>query len=141
MPTQPGLFDVPDEVEMPKRTRRRKPSPGFLAAEGGIATARVKLERPGGPEWLAQATDAIKHVAQAQDLLTADDVWAAMGPDEGGEEFRSQMGIAFRVAKRLGLIEFTGSFRASRRAPQHLKGIRVWRSLINAAVPSSAVVP
>lgn len=127
-------FDnVPPPPAPPTKKRRRRPSPGFVAAQAGIAMARVKLERPGGEAWLSAAEAAIAAVARRQAVLTADDVWKAMGPDEGGDEFRSQMGIAFRHAKRDKLIEFTGEFRASTRAPQHLKGIRIWRSLVTDA--------
>jgi hypothetical protein len=99
-----------------------------VEAEVGIALATKKLERPDGPAWLADAVEAIRSVARSRLRFTCDDVWAAMG---GGEEtYRSQMGIAFRVAKRAGLIEVDGTYLESRRAPRHRSPVRVWRSLM-----------
>jgi hypothetical protein len=102
--------------------------PSVVEAEVGIAIATKKLERLDGPAWLAGAVEAIRQVARERLLLTCDDVWAAMG---GGDEvYRSQMGIAFRVAKRAGLIRMNGTYAESRRAPRHRSPVRVWRSLL-----------
>ena len=104
----------------------------FAAAELGILTARKKLERLDGTVWLAQALEAIRTVARRQEHFTSDDVWAQLGPDEGGETFRSQMGNALRDAKAAGYCTTTGTFKVSTRAPRHRCAIRVWRSRIYA---------
>jgi hypothetical protein len=100
-----------------------------VETELGIVHAEQKLERPSGDDWLTQATKAIHRVARAQELLTADDVWAELG-EVSDDDFRSQMGVAFRLAKRDGIIVMNGTYSESIRPTRHRSPMRVWRSLL-----------
>ena len=101
-----------------------------VETELGIAHAEKKLERPTGGTWMELATKAIHRVARQQELLSVDDVWRELGTVENEDEFSSQMGVAFRNAKRDGVIAFNGTYTESIRPTRHRSPLRVWRSLL-----------
>ena len=101
-----------------------------IETEEGIAHAEKKLERPTGPDWITLATKALHRVARAQELLTSDDVWHELGNADNPDNYRAQMGVVFRLAKRDGVIAFNGTYTEGVRASHHRAPIRVWRSLL-----------
>jgi hypothetical protein len=129
-----SLFNriTPDEKEdlINRFKQKLLPLIASVEAELGVAHAEKKLERPSGEDWLLKATKAIHRVARSQELLTVDDVWRELG-EVNEDDFKSQMGVAFRIAKKDGVIAFNGTYSESIRPTRHRSPIRVWRSLIN----------
>lgn len=123
---------TPDEKEdlIQRFKKQLLPLVATVETELGIAHAEKKLERPTGPDWMVLATKAIHRVARAQELLTVDDVWAELGTVENEDVFSSQMGVAFRNAKKDGVIAFNGTYTESIRPTRHRSPLRVWRSLL-----------
>jgi hypothetical protein len=82
----------------------------------------------GKEEFLAEALDAVRRVAERRVLFTTDDVKREL-LDRGPDEQRVWGAIMMR-AKRAGWIEATTEHRLSERVACHRRPLRVWRSRI-----------
>jgi hypothetical protein len=124
---------TPDEkADLINRFKQKlQPLISTVETELGIARAEKKLERPTGEAWMVQAVKAINRVARRQELLTCDDIWNELGEHAADENaYKSQMGVAFRNAKRDGIIAMNGTYSESIRPTRHRSPVRVWRSLL-----------
>jgi hypothetical protein len=87
------------------------------------------------PDFLEQAYQALKRVAERQLKLTADDVWEELErvPDAEAVQAKnnSAMGPVFRRAARDRVIFLVqGEGRTSERPSTHGRMLRVWQSII-----------
>jgi len=87
-----------------------------------------KVIRGTDPEWADRALDVVKQVAQGKDEVTADDVWEIL--EQFGDTPREPraLGPIFTKAAKSNWIIKTTQYRMSRRAVNHGRDIRVWRS-------------
>jgi hypothetical protein len=79
-----------------------------------------------GPEWRAQALEAVRHAAEAQDFIIITDVWRRM-PDMPIYDGRA-IGQIMRRAKQLGWITPTGQYKPSPVPEHHGRPLLIWRS-------------
>jgi hypothetical protein len=93
--------------------------------------ARAKAQHDADEAWIAGALETIRALATARQTLSADDVWE--GIEHPPREART-IGNALSRAHAAGLIEPTADHRPSRRAQNHKRPVRVWRSQIRRAV-------
>jgi hypothetical protein len=100
--------------------------PAVRAAAHVPPAVRTAARRAADEAWIAGAVRAIGHLSETRAQITSDDVWAAlaMPPRES-----RMIGNALSRANSLGLIEPTGEHRPSRRAENHSRPVRVWRSV------------
>ena len=121
--TQPSLLD---DATLEDRILDR--SEAHKQTEAGVKKAAKKLADPEALAWREAALLALERVALRARLVTGDGVWQELGDVD--ERYGSQMGLVFRIAKRLGWIAPTGGFIESQRPSRHRSGIRVWNSLV-----------
>lgn len=76
--------------------------------------------------WMREAVEIITGIAERQQYLTSDDVWA-LAESEPSES--RMMGNALVRAQHAGVISPTPDHRRSRRPENHGRPVRLWRSL------------
>lgn len=91
------------------------------------AISRVAAHADG--DWIDHTLHVIWCLAIAQDTLTTDDVWDALGTDDTTHEPRA-LGAVMKKAAQAGYITATDTYRPSARAACHARPVRVWASLI-----------
>jgi hypothetical protein len=79
-----------------------------------------------GPDWRAQALEAVRHAAEAQEFVVITDVWHRM-PDMPIYDGRAIAQI-MRRAKQLGWITPTGQYKPSPVPEHHGRPLLIWRS-------------
>ena len=99
--------------------------------EEALAARRAgieKVERGTDRDWADRALNVIKQVAQQREEITADEIWGVL--EEFGDTPREPraLGPIFTRAAKLNLIIKTNKYTMSRRAVNHGRDIRVWRS-------------
>lgn len=112
-PQQISVFEIPREM-----------TPAERAAEGIREATDAATS-----DYLRALKDAAREVAKHQDEFTSDDVIDFLA-DYGVVGNASALGGVIREMKKTGKIEFTGRYKASRRAAAHGKAMRIWRSKI-----------
>lgn len=98
-------------------------------AQPQVASAdRDAARHAADQKWMQRAVEEITRIAATQETITSDDVWATLpAPRES-----RMMGNAFTRARDLGVIETTGTHRASQRTSEnHSRPIQIWRSVIS----------
>ena len=99
-----------------------------MATEAGIAKAARRLDSEEGAAWLQHAIDTIRAVCETAREWAVDDVWAALGEEEGSSPYHSQIGNAVRYARLAGWMRFSGRWVESKRPSRHRSSVRVWKS-------------
>ena len=99
--------------------------------EEALAARRAgieKVERGTDRDWADRALNVIKQVAQQREEITADEIWGVL--EEFGDTPREPraLGPIFTRAAKLNWIIKTNKYTMSRRAVNHGRDIRVWRS-------------
>jgi hypothetical protein len=88
--------------------------------------ALVAVEHGAG-EWIDFAMVHLFQLAEEQDEFTTDDMWSRLDgnvPDEP-----RALGAVMMKGRKMKICEVTPRYVCSRRACNHKRGIRVWRSL------------
>lgn len=93
--------------------------------------ALQRVEENADAEWLADARSAVRNLAERVERFTTDRVWYVL--DRSGAEPPREpraLGAVMRAAVREGWITPTDEHRESKRAANHRRPVRVWRSLL-----------
>ncbi len=91
-------------------------------------TAAIDQVEHNAGEWIDEAIEAIRRVAQNCPEFTSDDVWDELGGCDTHEG--RAMGPVMRKAAGMGICERTERTRNSSRPVCHNRPQRVWRSLL-----------
>jgi hypothetical protein len=96
------------------------------AAEDGMYRAEFLTDLDRKIEML----QAVRIVAERNLYFTADQVWDVLGEVGDERDDGSGLGPVLRMAFTSGIMEHTGSFRKSQRAPTHGRPLTLWKSRI-----------
>jgi hypothetical protein len=132
----------PDEQRWKNKPPPRKIPPalsgvpqGKKQLDGRESTKRrdAAIRRAGSnadKEWIREARRALLHVADTQELLTTDDIWAVLNTRNirAPHEPRA-MGAVIKWAEGQKHIIGTPNYQATKRVTGHSGPVRVWRSL------------
>lgn len=80
-------------------------------------------------DWLTSAMRGVRVLANRQQYLTSDDVWAWLRPLELKTPDNRAMGAVMRSSALDNYIEATTEWRISERSVCHGRPVRVWKSL------------
>ena len=80
-------------------------------------------------DWLTSAMRGVRVLANRQQYLTSDDVWAWLRPLQLETPDNRAMGAVMRSSKLDNYIEPTEEWRISERSVCHGRPVRVWKSL------------
>ena len=93
--------------------------------------AIARVEQHANKAWLEKSYEVLCEVASRQATLTADDVWSAISRTAMPYcHERSALGIAFRRARRDGIIALDVATKESQRPGAHRRPCRQWKSLV-----------
>lgn len=105
----------------------------WYAADGKPALGLTDARRLRDPEtmqkdaaWLSEAVHIITRLAERQQHLTSDDVWAQVKTKPNDSRM---MGNAFTRAQQARVVARTSSHQPSRRKENHGREILIWQSL------------
>lgn len=99
------------------------PIDGKQARDDAMSRARAHAD----PEFAATALGVVHDIASRQEYLTADDVWEGLDGRVSTHDNRA-LGPILDQAKVEGWIDPTDRHIPTRRADNHARPIRVWRS-------------
>lgn len=117
----------------PKREPQKRESRKILdreAAHADTEDAVVRASYLSDDDRKDEMLAAIERVARKFLYFTVDQVWDELGEVGYESDNGSGLGPVMRMAVRARIIENTGGFRRSDRAPRHGNWMRLWKSLI-----------
>jgi len=122
-----GVWRTPDGVVTDAIGVPRQSASAIVKPE-----AQKAAHREQDAKWVNETLGTVREIAERQQDMTVDDVWAAVKMPPRKQLVMSPLMVA---AARAGMIEQTNDHRPSARPFNGGRQVRVWRSLINTAGP------
>ena len=77
-------------------------------------------------QWIKTALRAVNYALKNKKEIGADDIWEIL-EDYPAPVSKNSMGLVFKIANKVGLIEPSGNYRKTRRKIANGREIKLWR--------------